>query len=328
LTAINEIRWPSGAYRWLDSEFPPPDAAAAESALKSAGATVWVGYGPAGWPAHPWAKEGFEAVLEGGGKAVALAVGPLAPTGGSAWTLGANLAHDLLNFLGNWGLLGKVAPGIDVEAQLAERNLGFAVDMAAEFLATMKAAGQSAVVYGPWGFQTELHSTHPGLLEWAWGTGNAAANEALGSPPGLPADAAPDHRADQFAWDVDVEGANCDLSVSQFEPEPSPAKAEPAPAEPAPAEPAPAEPAPAEPAPATANGSGVTERAETGVFQSAVTVGDGETLELEPGAGVAAWIIDAATGGRYDGPLTISIGEAGAYLIFTTAATVWKTGPK
>ncbi len=246
MTTIQEITWPAGAHHWLDSEFGPADVAAAKGALAAAGADTWVGYAPVGWPARPWPTASFEAALEAGAHMVALAVGPLSPTG-DAFTLGETLARNWLAWAEGQGLRGKVLPGIDGEAQLFAKNGGFYSDMVAQFAAILEAAGELPGVYGPWPAIVAVHKQYPGGgLRWIWGTGNLAPELDLAAE-GIP-EPVLSNRADQFAWDVDVEGINCDLSVATFAPTvPAPA----APAEPvAPAPETPAPETPAAPGPA------------------------------------------------------------------------------
>lgn len=356
MTAIAEIKWPSGAHRWLDSEFPPADAAAAKAALDAAGADAWAGYGPVGWPAHPWTAANFEAVLEAGAAAIVLAVGPLAPIG-NAWDTGAQLADQWVAFVKHQGLMGRVMAGLDVEAALVGHNVGYAVDMAAEFLATLRQFGIDAGCYGPWDFQAELYALHPNLPTWAWGTGNAAANEALDSPPGYPAEAVPGHRADQFAWDVDVAGINCDLSVSQFAPatgtaapadspaasadgnstatesaapatgtaaDPTPASSTPADSTPASSTPASSSPASSEPK--TFDGLPVVEEGETtpgpgGLYLAGASISDRQQIDVNgPGSCV---ILDELAAVVYRGKANVGLGGAGAYLIVTSQPCKW-----
>lgn len=341
MTALSEVTWPSGAHRWLDSEFPPADAAAAKAALEAAGADTWAGYGPVGWPAHPWTAANFEAVLEADAAAIVLAVGPLAPTG-DAWSVGAQLADQWVAFVKHQGLMGRVMAGLDVEAALVGHDVGYAVDMAAEFLATLRQFGIDAGCYGPWDFQSELYRLHPNLPTYAWGTGNAAANEALDSPPGYPAEAVPGHRADQFAWDVDVAGINCDLSVSQFAPATgtaapadSPAASaegnstatEPAaPATGTAADPTPASSTPADSAPKTFDGLPVVEEGETtpgpgGLYLAGASITDREQINVN-GPGSCA-ILDDLAAVVYRGPANVGLGGAGAHLIVTSQPCKW-----
>lgn len=334
MTTISEITWPnSGSHRWLDSEFGPADVEAAKAALEAAGADAWVGYAPAGWPAHPWDKANFEAVLEAGAGAIALAVGPLAPTGGSAWALGAQLAENLYTFLKAQDLIGRVDPGLDVEAALLGRNEGFAEDMAGQFLATLAEHGLEGGIYGPWPLLAAVHVRFPGHLYFAWGTGNALPNESLDAPPGYPADATPGKRADQFAWNVDVAGINCDLSESQWAPVPNAGTPETAPTdlgsgagETAPASsstpPTGTDPA----APKTFDGlpvvaQGTTASGPGGFKVAAVTLAAGQQLDVK-GSGYVA-VIDDLAAVVYRGAADFGLGGEGDFLIVSQDAVEW-----
>ena len=350
MTTVAELTWPAGAHRWLDSEFPPADVAAAKAALKDAGADTWAGYAPVGWPARPWKGTDFHTVLAAGAGVIALAVGPLAPTGGSAWTLGRSMATDWLAFVNNAGLKGHVVAGIDVEAELVNRNEGFAADLAAEFLATLKESGEEGGIYSTWQLLAHVYGNWPHLLAYAWGTGNAAQNEGLSLPPGYPAGATDGKRSDQWAWNVDVAGINCDLSVSEWAPPADPAAETVAPADPpatsaggsstattssepstgteatGPSAGEATEPSSADSSAPTFDGLPVVEQGTTvlgpaGLYQGSVSMAKGQQIDIS-GAGLVA-VVDNLAAVVYRGAANCSIGGEGAFLILSTEAVKW-----